>query len=402
MGNVKDHQTIRLDEGETTPTLGRWIDLETVELDETGDTASSWIQIFPYRSYTHPIHGKLSFTPERAQRFAANIKANVRGQDLDIDYDHKEKSGEAAGWLKDAEARSDGLWGLVEWTKDAATKIKNKAYRYFSPEYVDKWKHPETGQLHEDVLFGGALTNRPFLKGILPINLSEMTGDDNQPQGGNQVNRELLEKLAKRLGVEFSADTSDEDLQSAVSAAAEKEPEPTSEDDTKEPVLATEQEDELTKLAETNPAVALMLQERKETADRLARLETANRLSEVSIQLSELDDIEGGNFRLTPALKQDLSKLAIKLSDNGQKALFDFVKRLLKDGVVELGERGGRPNGGGATFADPTDEFENRVKKLMSENADLSYADAVEDVSRQDPDLFEAYREEATSFVERD
>ena len=160
------------DVGKAPQKAGYWVDLSTHQFDESNGL--HWIQAMPLGEYEHPLHGKIEITPERIQRFAANVKAQVRGTDLDIDYDHKAKTDEAAGWVKDAEARPDGLWLAVEWTKDALTKIKNKAYRYFSPEFVDSWTHPKTKQKYNDVLFGGGLTNRPFLKDILPINMSDV------------------------------------------------------------------------------------------------------------------------------------------------------------------------------------------------------------------------------------
>ena len=134
-----------------------------------------WVHALPLGEYEHPLHGKLTFTPERIKRFVQSVKDRVRGIDPDIDYDHKldaSKGNKAAGWVKDAEERENGLWLLVEWTKQAAEEIRDKAYRYFSTEYADTWKDA-TGKEHADVVLGGGLTNRPFMKNLDPINLSE-------------------------------------------------------------------------------------------------------------------------------------------------------------------------------------------------------------------------------------
>src|SRR5689334_15458589 len=112
--------------------MGYLVDLSTVQLSD-GDSPSSWIQAMPLGKYQHPVYGEIDITPDRVQRFADNVKNKVRDTDLDIDYDHKATTGEAAGWVKDAEARADGLWVFVEWTKSAAQKIKERAYKYFSP-----------------------------------------------------------------------------------------------------------------------------------------------------------------------------------------------------------------------------------------------------------------------------
>lgn len=411
MNTVDNFPVVRLSEDETGPILARFIDLSTVELSEDG--TGLWIQAFPYVEYDHPLHGKIKFDEARAERMAANVKANVRGQDLDIDYDHKVQRSDAAGWVKDAQARSDGLYIFVEWTKEAFGKLKEKAYRYFSPEYVDKWKHPD-GRMFQDVLFGGALTNRPFLKGITPINLSELVGDPNSPgqsgtgsEGGNQVNREQLEKLAKNLGVEFTDETSDEDLYGLVEKASTQEEESESEDDNQEEEEEQTQDQlvgaslsELKKLSETNPAIKILLDQREEDAKRLAALEATNRLSEVGRQLSELGN---GDFTLTPVVKDKVKALAIKLSEKASNDLFDVLKEIIKGGVVELAERGRTResgNGGGRQLDEGGSDFDKAVIKLMESDDKIMLGDAVEMVARDNPDLWEAHRR--ASYADRE
>jgi phage I-like protein len=89
--------------------------------------------------------------------FAAN------GADLPVDYDHQsltadEKSGPvpAAGWIKELQAREDGIWGRVEWTQRAAELLARKEYRYLSPVYRYEIK---TGRL--TALDGAGLTHNP-------------------------------------------------------------------------------------------------------------------------------------------------------------------------------------------------------------------------------------------------
>jgi phage I-like protein len=153
------------------------IDLSDVQLAE-GDL--TWLHTMNFGTYQHPKWGSIEFNAERLQRFAQNVKNKVRGIDLDIDYDHKEdpaKGKMAAGWIKDAEVRGNGLWIAVEWTPEGWKSVQDKEYRYLSPEYQDEWKHNGTGETHRDVLFGAALTNRPFLKDLLPITMAEIRTD---------------------------------------------------------------------------------------------------------------------------------------------------------------------------------------------------------------------------------
>jgi len=65
--------------------------------------------------------------------------------ELMVDYDHQAVfsavpgvggRAEAAGWIAKLEARDDGVYGLVRWTADAATKIASNVYRYLSPLFT--------------------------------------------------------------------------------------------------------------------------------------------------------------------------------------------------------------------------------------------------------------------------
>ena len=125
--------------------FGYWVDLNAVSLDDSGDAATSWIMAVPMGTYQHPTYGEINFTPNKVQNMAHNIQNKIREQQLDVDYDHKAQDGRAAGWITGASALDDGLYVQVEWTNAAKNAIANKEYKYFSPEYQDKWKHPKTG-----------------------------------------------------------------------------------------------------------------------------------------------------------------------------------------------------------------------------------------------------------------
>lgn len=84
--------------------MGYLVDLATVTLDDLNSgNSASWIQAMPLGTYDHPVYGEIDFTPEKIAQFAENVNSNVRGTELDIDYDHKEHGGQAAGWVKRGE-----------------------------------------------------------------------------------------------------------------------------------------------------------------------------------------------------------------------------------------------------------------------------------------------------------
>src|SRR6266498_998766 len=204
---------------------GRWpmtrfvltdaVDLFTIELAEDEPTV---LHAMPNnKRFKHPVFGEIKFTPERIQNFADNVNNKVRGVDLDIDYDHKQSSAhgtKAAGWVTKAEARPDGLHYHVEFTEEARKAIRNKEYRFFSPEFADSWKNPHTGKVHKDVAFGGGITNRPFLREhIAPVKLSDLEDFDEEGNGMTW----LEERVNKLFGL--TEESSDEDFRKALSAA---------------------------------------------------------------------------------------------------------------------------------------------------------------------------------------
>jgi phage I-like protein len=379
------------------------VDLSGLEFSD----GPTWIQAMPLGTYNHPVHGEIQITPERILQFASNVKANVRGQDLDIDYDHKAQRSDASGWVKDAEARADGLWLFVDWTKEALAKLKEKAYRYFSPEFMDEWENPADKKKYKDVLFGGALTNRPFLKGILPINLSEAFDDVNKQtqEGVGSMNPKKL-----RLMLGLPEDATDEQVNAALEAWEPPKEEPKKDEDesgggpgsggtgTPEAIAASE---ELKKLTEANPVVKSLVDAINAQGATIAAQGQALVEAGVTKRLSEFDS---DKRKLTPAGRKLLQEVLTEAPQPISDKLYQFLEKLGKgEVVVELGEKvieRSKPNQLDETSA--TARFQAAVKKLREDDETMDYATAANRVSQDQPDLFEEYRTEATSFATTD
>lgn len=134
--------------------------------------ASNWVQIMKTGKWAHPKHGDIEITPTNLVRFKDNFDKKVRGVDLAMDVAHEPDKGSVA-WFKELKIDGDKLMAKVDWTDEGAQLVKSGKYRYFSPEFMFSWTDNETGQQYHDVLFGGALTNRPFLKGMEPVEFAE-------------------------------------------------------------------------------------------------------------------------------------------------------------------------------------------------------------------------------------
>jgi phage I-like protein len=388
--------------------VGYLIDLSGVQLD---DQNMSWIQAFPYGKYDHPVYGEIEFDPTKAQAVAENFAQNVRGTEIDVDYDHKAHGGEAAGWVRKAEPRTDGLYIAVEWTKKAAQKIKDKEYKYFSPEFADEWKHPKTGEVIKNVLFGGGITNRPFLKDILPLNMSELGMPSERPQEGSRMDPEKIREL---LGL--PKDATDEQVETALK---ERKPEDKPEDKKTPEELAAEAEAakggsgdgtpetiaasdlgltaEVIQLAEKSPAIKSLVEAVQALGTQLSATQTALRLTEVESTVKELT--EGPNA--LPAVKaEELKKFLSETDPKVAASVVSLLSGIKETGLVQLGETGrGAGAGEGPDGKDATKRFSDEVAKVMASDK-LDYASAAERVASLQPELYTEYTQAAYSFKE--
>ncbi len=126
----------------------------------------------------------------------------ARGAEVPIDYDHSfQRHGvsKAAGWLSSLRRQGNALVATAKWTGEAADAIRSGAYRFFSPEFANNFKD-ESGRSKGFTVLSGALTNRPFLKGMTPVALSEAAPSltDADPDS-----RELLHDTIKAAGGDY-------------------------------------------------------------------------------------------------------------------------------------------------------------------------------------------------------
>lgn len=136
-----------------------------------------WIQYSPFGKWSHPMFGTTTMTVDKAEKIVKNFKDNVRQQDLITDYEHgldPNKGGKASGQIVDFDIRPDGLYSAVKFTDTAREEIAAGEWRYFSPEFFETWVNPMDDSVHEAVAAGGGLTNKPWIKGMVPINFSEV------------------------------------------------------------------------------------------------------------------------------------------------------------------------------------------------------------------------------------
>ncbi len=166
-----------------------------IECNE-GAEVPSQIQILRTGKFNHPSYGFFEISSKVLSEMKENFDKKVRGIDLALDYFH-ESDREASGWITGLELKEAGqsLWANVRWTPAAAKKLAERELRYFSPDFTFEWTDPETSQKFNNVLFGGGLTNRPFVKDMQAI----VANEKKQNQGDQKVDKikELEDKNLK-------------------------------------------------------------------------------------------------------------------------------------------------------------------------------------------------------------
>jgi hypothetical protein len=151
---------------------------------------------------------------------------------------------------------------------------------------------------------------------------------------------------------------------------------------------------ELMRLVEASPAFAKVLNDMKEKDQKLTEMQTAMRLTEVNSQLAELQ--RGKVFALAPSVKDNVRGIMLKSSPEASKTLFEFLAQVM-DGtaMVDLSERG--YSGRRLDDVDITKRFNDMVQQYMEKNKS-DFGAAVEAIARENPQMFNDYREASYQF----
>lgn len=126
-----------------------------------------WVQLIPGGTFS-TRDGRGPFTLKDAATVIARSTGRALEADgaiaMPIDFDHQleytEKNGggaPAAGWIRELQARGDGIYGRVEWCADGADAIRARRYRFLSPVFYSEKNGTVT------LIESAALTNKAAL-----------------------------------------------------------------------------------------------------------------------------------------------------------------------------------------------------------------------------------------------
>jgi len=197
-----DAMPIALDPGVTTAKGQRLLELEgqLAALDPAAETwpvestrlreevtrlraeldAPVWNQLARCGTFRGHPAGPFELTPAIFDEIVANFMA-TENRRIPIDFEHASETdatsgsiptggAPATGWILQLDNRGlAGLWGLVQWLEPARTYIREGKYRFFSPAIRFGAKDRVTGKPIGARMTSGALTNIPFLDGLMPL-----------------------------------------------------------------------------------------------------------------------------------------------------------------------------------------------------------------------------------------
>jgi phage I-like protein len=215
-----------------------------------------WVQVAPYGAFPHQM-GLQYFDRSDADNLVANFKSLTakllrrfgglpwyEGHPDTSPKDYPNKR--AYGWIDDVQARDEGLYGHVKWTRSGQDLISEGHYKFFSPVWhVTPANVGGKRVLRPDELISVGFTNMPNMP-VLPL--------ANVNEGENEM--KLPTHLLKVLGFAEDASPTPEELQ----PAAEK--------------LATDMEEMKTKCANVDATTEAAANEKTAADEALANTKT--------------------------------------------------------------------------------------------------------------------------------
>jgi phage I-like protein len=179
----------------------------SVEFETNGDVKPKWIQIMPFGEPSMNDAQKLRVLDEDMCALEADL-ATKKDSRIPILFRHGKdvvKGGASGGWFLNFERRADGLYGLVEWTKNTAQEIKDKIWRFLSPGF---WGRKDgEGFIRPESIYEVSLTNIPAIHGMKPAEAeqqTETTSSNSEDSLKEEVS--MIKKFALSLGLVEAAD----------------------------------------------------------------------------------------------------------------------------------------------------------------------------------------------------
>ena len=180
---------------------------QTIQLKESG----SKIQIMRTGSFSSKRYGNFKITQDTYKEILRNFEGAGR---IPLDFNHGSgetdpEKAKAAGWIQELFVKGDKLMAKVEFTPAAREYVANSEYRFISAEFVFGWIDPADPDKRERgaKLLAAALTNRPFIRGMRAVTLSEQALSEKM----EAISKAFYQSFPENEVFQYSIEVAEED-----------------------------------------------------------------------------------------------------------------------------------------------------------------------------------------------
>ena len=359
-------------------TVRRVIDLfPHMKAGETVEVPNE-IQIMMPGVWDTPYHGAFAITLDDLPQFVHNFNSGLRkGYPIDIEH---EDGGIAVGWITElADRGMDGLWAVVDWTDTGLKLLQDRAYRFFSPEWCTWYLDPETGQEYENVLVGGAITNRPLFKNLQPIMASETSKRTSE----STLYVANIGDMPKPIATKADENNGEVPVETTESTTVEETVETTTEEKKEETPVEEPKAEESTTIEASDKIsgveiarLQLEAAEGRQAKEELRRMKAGEKVE------GWLVNKDGGKF--LPNVKEQLTDFVLTMNDS-QAAAFDKIVESIPNS--DLLQVKGADEGG--SIGSPAEKL-HKLAETKAASDNLSYSKALKAVREEHRELANA------------
>lgn len=144
---------------------------------------SQWVMLSPFGEFPNDSGRQVFGAAEAAEMVSAfdaqasREGSNFRGVPFYVGHPDAEperyKDSKAYGWVKALQARANGLWARVKWSRAGRELIAEGHYLFVSPYWGMRPVPGRAGAYHPMLLISVGLTNLPTIPGGLPLGANE-------------------------------------------------------------------------------------------------------------------------------------------------------------------------------------------------------------------------------------
>ncbi|MCK5019128.1 MAG: hypothetical protein KAS32_18855 [Candidatus Peribacteraceae bacterium] len=362
--------------------------------------AKTEIEVLAEGEWKHPQYGMIKITEEDIDKFINSFDDNVRMVDIAVDQEHMPEKG-AAGWYKSlrkvVENGKTKLKATIEWTKLGQNLIKDGVFKYFSPEFDFDYEDLETHENFENVLLGGALTNRPYFKSLAPVAFNEnlyagFTSDLNKKGGEKEMTKkELKAKLVEDSEFKLDEKASDkekklfEEVKAEIAKEAEDAKKLKEEEDAKKKKALALKKKKGKKMSEKFISEASHTKQMNEMKSKLGVVEKKLRFKEVAAEVKGFVFSESNpEGVLLPKNSDKAVELMMAATPKVVKLFQELMAEIPAVSLKLFREEGSGDEGEGTG----SEKVQAEAKKLMEKEKGLTYGDAVKRLQNEKPELF--------------